>query len=57
LLQRLQVEGIGAAGTVQTVKTKRKEQEGKDYNRGDANCQPKEQISPTLIDLKLYYNN
>ena len=57
LLQRLQAEGIGAAGTIRTVRTKRKEQEGKDHDGGDANCQPKEQISPTLVDLKLYYNN
>ena len=48
LLQRLREEGIGAAGTVRTVKTQREEQE-------DLTPKRKEHMSPSLIDLKLIH--
>lgn len=54
LLQRLRAEGIGAVGTVRTVKTRREEQEYEDDN---AARKPKEHMSSELVDLKLYYNN
>ena len=48
LLQRLCEEGIGAAGTVRTVKTQREEQE-------DLTPKRKEYMSPSLVDLKLIH--
>jgi hypothetical protein len=53
------MEGIGAAGTVQTVKTRREEQEydNNNNNNNNATHKPKEYISSKLVNLKLYYNN
>ena len=53
LLQRLRKLGIGAAETVRTTRTKRKEQENLSEEKEVKN----KNISSLLVDLKLIYNS
>jgi hypothetical protein len=57
LLHQLRKEGIGAAGTARTSKTRQEVINDWDKKAGRAKKEPAKQIDPSLAELKLVYSS